>query len=278
VSAFTGVLAFLKRKFAVDNEMWRVKMKTRRTGGQRPLLTLLMVAMLLFLAACAQSDVSPAPTAVVVATVESVNEVAVAPEPAATLPPPIISEATFTPIPATETPVPTATPEVTETPTATAVPPTNTPAPIPPTAVPAPVQPTDVPPTEVPPPPPPQVGANGLIASNFALQDRSVMRVNEPVWYEFTVANSTGGEVEYNAIGVMPRKDGKDRFEWYQQTYGGQNSTIKPGGLTWEDRIKLPEAGEYTLRLVICFDGFDNCLNGGGAWQNLSNEIPVSIK
>ena len=254
-------------------------MRTRRMGGQRPLLTLLMVALLLFLAACAQSDASTASATAILGTAEPVSEVAVVVETAATLPPPIISEATFTPIPATETPVPTATPEVTETPAATDVPPTNTPAPIPPTAVPAPVQPTAVPPTEAPPPPPPPpVGANGLIASNFVLQDRSVMRVNEPVWYEFTIANSTGGEVEYNAIGVMPKKDGKDRFEWYQQTYGGQNSTIKPGGLTWEDRIKLPEAGDYTLRLVICFDGFDNCLNGGGAWQNLSNEIPVSIK
>lgn len=247
-------------------------MKNWRSGGSRPLLTLLTMLIAGLLAACGQTANEPGATAVPATQPAEIVVVL----PAATLPPPIISEATFTPVPATNTPEATATPEVSETPTATAVPPTNTPAPVQPTAVP--VQPTAVPPTNTPaPPPPPQIGANGLVASNFALQERSSMKVNESVWYEFTIANSTGGEVPYNAIGVMPKKDGVDRFEWYQQTYGGPNSTIKSGGLTWEDRIKLPEAGNYTLRLVICFDGFDNCLQGGGTWQNLSNEIPVTI-
>ncbi len=254
-------------------------MKMRGMGGQRPFLTFLMIGAAFFLASCAQNAPAEPPVDVVVVESEPAGVAVVAAEPAGTLPPPVIMEATFTPVPATETPVPTATPGATDTPAATAVPPTDTPAPVPVQPTAAPVQPTAVPATDTPaPPPPPQIGANGLVASNFVLQDRSVMRVNEPVWYEFTVANSTGAEVSYNAIGVMPKKDGKDRFEWYQQTYGGQNSTIKPGGLTWEDRIKLPEAGDYTLRLVVCFDGFDNCLNGGGAWQSLSNEIPVSIK
>lgn len=202
----------------------------------------------------------------------------------ATLPPPIVVEATNTPIPVTNTPQATATPENTNTPEVTDVPPTDTPAPIPPTNTPQPVQPTNPPPpppptetAEPPPPPPPAKGANGLVASHFALQDRSDYSAGGSVWYEFTVSNSTGGEVSYNALGVMPKKDGVDRFEWYQQTYGGQNSTIKPGGLTWEDRIKLPEPGSYTLRLVICFDGFDTCLQGGGAWHTLSDEIGVQI-
>jgi hypothetical protein len=199
----------------------------------------------------------------------------------ATLPPPIVVEASNTPVPATNTPEATATPENTSTPEATEVPPTDTPAPIPPTSTPAPVQPTSPPPpTEIPEPtspPPPEKGANGLVASHFALQERSNYSAGGKVWYDFTVSNSTGNEVPYNALGVMPKKDGVDRFEWYQQTYGGPNSTIKPGGLTWEDRIELPEAGSYTLRLVICFDGFNNCLQGGGAWQTLSDEVPVQI-
>ncbi len=202
-------------------------------------------------------------------------------ETSATMPPPIVAEASNTPVPATNTPEPTATPENTNTPEATEVPPTDTPQPVPPTNTPAPVQPTNPPPpppTETPPPPPPpQKGANGLVASHFALQDRSDYSAGGKVWYEFTVSNSTGGEVPYNALGVMPKKDGVDRFDWYQQTYGGPNSTIDPGGLTWEDRIELPEAGSYTLRLVMCFDGFDNCLQGGGAWHTLSDEIPVQM-
>lgn len=252
-------------------------MKNWRPGGRRPLLTLLALVLLMALAACGPQAAEPAATAV--PPTQAAEVVAEVPAPAGTLPPPLISQATFTPVPATNTPEATPTPEVTETPTATAVPPTNTPAPVPVQPTAAPVQPTAVPATDTPaPPPPPQIGANGLVASHFALQERSSMRVDESIWFEFTVANSTGGEVSYNAIGVMPKKDGKDRFEWYQQTYGGPNSTIKPGGLSWEDRIKLPEAGNYTLRLVVCFDGFDNCLQGGGTWQSLSNEIPVTIQ
>ena len=244
----------------------------------RRLLLLPLLLVLVLAAACSQTTADEPAVPTVAATEQPAEIAAVVEQEIATLPPPLIVEATFTPIPATETPLPTETPAVTATPTETPVPPTNTPAPIPPTNVPPPAQPTAVPPTDTPaPPPPPQIGANGLVADLFALQDRSVMVAGEPVWFEFNVANSTGGEVPYNAIGVMPKKDGVDRFEWYQQTYGGPNSTVKPGGLAWEDRIKLPEPGNYTLRLVVCFDGFDNCLQGGGAWQSLSNEIPVTI-
>lgn len=181
--------------------------------------------------------------------------------------------------PALPTAVPTVAPTEappTEAPSAT---PTTAPTAIPPTAKPV-VQPTAAPPTAtaVPPTPVPQVGANGLIASNFAVQDRAELTVNGSVWFEFNVANQTGGEVSYNALGVMPRKDGVDRPEWYQQSYGGPDSTIKPGGLEWEDNIKLPEAGNYTLRLVICFDGFDACLQQRGQWHTLSPEIPITIR
>lgn len=200
----------------------------------------------------------------------------------ATLPPPLVVEASHTPVPATDTPAASATPESTDTPEATEVPPTNTPAPPPPANTAAPVQPTSPPaPTNTaeppPPPPPPATGANGLVASHFALQERSEYNAGGKVWFEFEIANSTGNEVSYSALGVMPKKDGVDRFEWYQQTYGGQNSTIKPGGLVWEDRIELPEPGSYTLRLVMCFDGFDNCLQGGGTWVSMSPEIAVQI-
>lgn len=168
---------------------------------------------------------------------------------------------------------PTDTPAVTDTP-----PPTNTA--VPPTAAPVIVQPTAIPPTAtaIPATATPQVGANGLVASNFAIQSRAELTVNGSVWFEFTVANNTGGPISYNAIGVMPRKNGVDRPDWYQQSYGGRNSSVDPGGFSWEDRIKLPEAGAYTLRLVVCFDGYDTCLQHKGTWHNLSGEIPVTIQ
>jgi hypothetical protein len=109
------------------------------------------------------------------------------------------------------------------------------------------------------------------------VQDRSELKVNGKVWFEFEIANQTGSDVGYYSLGVMPRKDGNDRVEWYQQSYKGQNSKINAGGFAWEDNIKLPEAGDYTLRVVMCFDSYDSCSTGGGTYQSLSGEIPVTI-
>jgi hypothetical protein len=180
---------------------------------------------------------------------------------------------TNTPPPATDTPEPTATL------VATAVPPTSTPVPIQPTSPPPPPPPTAVPPTAEPPPPPaPAIGANGLVASHFAVQERAELFPKGAVWFEFDIANQTGGDVSYYSLGVMPRKDGADRPEWYQQSYKGKNSTIDAGGFSWEDRIKLPETGDYTLRLVICFNSYEACTTRSGEYQSLSGEIPITIK
>lgn len=189
--------------------------------------------------------------------------------PPATLPgPALVVLPTNTP---TETPVPTETPIPTETPG-----PTDTPLP---TRPPAPVviRPTNtpVPPTNTPVPQPSNV--NGISATHFALQPNSVFAVNQPIWFEFTLSNSAGGPVPFGALGVMPRKAGADRRDWYQHSWGGNNDSIPAAGLSWNDNIKLPESGQYTLRLVICFDEYQACRNGNGTIYTLSPEIPVTI-
>jgi hypothetical protein len=233
------------------------------------------------LAACSQDDenaevagdaVTPATAAPV--DEEIFDEVASDDETAeqAVLYEPVVIVMTNTPPPATDTPEPTATTEPTD------VPPTNTPVPVQPTNPPPP-PPTAVPPTEEPPPPPPPaIGANGLIASHFAVQDRSEFKKNGKVWFEFTITNSTGGDVPYYSLGVMPKKDGNDRVDWYQQSYKGRNSSIDAGGFSWEDNIKLPESGDYTLRVVICFDSYESCTSRSGTYQSLSGEIPIKIE
>ncbi len=200
---------------------------------------------------------------------------AAAPSEPTALPPPVLEELptltpTATPVP-TETSTPTATPEPTNTPE-----PTATTAPIPtavirPTAVPpTPVPPTAVPPTAAPP------TTNGLTALHFAVQPRSVLQVNQPVWFEFSIGNSAGGPVPFGALGVMPKKGGADRPDWYQHSWGGNNDAIPANGLQWEDNIRLPETGAYTLRLVICFGDYNAC-RSGGPWVTLSQEIPITI-
>jgi hypothetical protein len=181
--------------------------------------------------------------------------------------------------PALPTAIPTVVPtEAPPTEAATETP-TAAPTAAPPTAAPVVVQPTAVPPTAtaVPPTPTPQLGVNGLIASNFAIQPRANLVVDGKVWFEFVIANSTGGDVPFDALGVMPKKDGADRPEWYQHSYGGNNDVIPPDGLSWEDHIDLPEAGNYTLRMVVCFDG-PACKQQTGTWHTISQEIPITIQ
>jgi hypothetical protein len=239
------------------------------------MILLLGVVFVLVLQDTLSPDSEPVPTLAPTLVVELPAE----PE-GTELPPPAIDvPPTFTALP---TSTPTDTPEATATPEATNTPlPTNTLPPPTPTNTPVPVilpTNTPVPPTNTPTPgAPPPSSARGLTATSFGLQDRSNYVVGGQIWFDFNIVNTTGGEVPYNRLGVMPRKGGTDRLDWFQQSYGGPNASIKPGGLTHEDNIKLPEAGTYTLRLAICFDGWEACNSGGGTWVTLSQEIPVTI-
>jgi hypothetical protein len=243
-----------------------------------------LISLLAVLVACGGAE--PAAEAPDATAGTAAGETATGEQPAgatATKPPPLVAQVTLTPAPPTATPPPSPTPlpsptaaPATETPvppTATAVPPTA----VPPTRAPATaVPPTAVPPTAVPPTAAPQVGANGLVASQFEIQGRSDFSRNGEIWFGFNVANSSGGEVAYNGLGALPRKDGVDRPEWFQRSYGNDGSTIKPGGLEWEDNIKVPESGNYTLRLVICFEPISACMSNK-SYKTLSQEIPFSI-
>jgi hypothetical protein len=239
------------------------------------MVLLLVVVFVLVLQDVSGSENDATPTAVVAIVPPESTAIMEAP----TLVPPVGQmPATFTPLPtveATNTAVPV-TPDPTETPlpTNTLPPPTATRTPVP---VILPTNPPP-PPADTPVPQPPPQDTRGLVATAFGIQwDRTTPNVNSPIWFGFTVVNTTGGEVAYNMIGVMPKKDGQDRFEWYQMSYGGPDSTIKTGGLEWEDNITLPESGNYTLRLAICFDGLSACQSGGGTWATLSHEEAITI-
>lgn len=238
------------------------------------MILLLGVVFVLVLQDTLSPDGEPIPTLAPTAVVE----LPVEPE-GTELPPPALDvPPTFTALP---TSTPTDTPEATPTPEATNTPlPTNTLPPPTPTNTPVPVilpTNTPVPPTNTPPPTQQPQDTRGLVLNHFGLQDRSVYSVGQPVWFEFSIANTTGGNVPFERLGVMPRKGGADRPEWFQQSWGGNNDVIPPQGLDWDDNIKLPEAGVYTLRLAICFDGFQACKSASAVWVTLSQEIPVTI-
>jgi hypothetical protein len=211
----------------------------------------------------AEVTVTPSPAATVELTSEkptSLPTAAIEVKPTNTQPP--------SPTP-TETPIPTETPLPTETP----VPPTNTPVPIIyPTNTPAPPP----PPTNTPEPPAPP-STNGLVLNSFSLEGGPNYPPNQPIWFNFDIANISGAPVPFGALGVMPKKDGTDRQDWYQHSWGGNNDSIPPNGLVWRDNIKLSEGGSYTLRLVICFDGYGACTSGQGNWITLSQEVPITV-
>ena len=246
-------------------------------GALGVLIILLIVAIILIIQDSRETATVVEPTAVADGSTAATPTEVEATEAPTVLPPAVVEILpTKTPLPsptATETPLPTETAQPTNT--ATAVPPTNVP---PPTAVPA--TNTPVPPTNTPVPSGPQpTNANGLIGESFVLQDwRTSLTPGGQIWYEWRVGNTSGAGVPYSTIGVMPRRNGQDIVAWYQNNWGGNNDVMPPEGLSWPSWMAIPEAGDYTLRLVVCFDGFQNCLNGGGTFYTLSQEIPVSIR
>jgi hypothetical protein len=191
--------------------------------------------------------------------------------------------ATSTPLPAPGvTLFPTATPRPTETPTATtaatatpeptATPvPTNTPRPV----VVVPTN-TPVPPTNTPPPadPPPGVH-NGIRGTNFQVQSRSNFVVGGQIWFEFAVANDAGGDIPYEGLGAIVRRNNTD--VQVKVSWGGNDDVISPGGLSAEDNLVINEAGSYTLRLGVCFESYNACRNLQAPWFTLSPSIPITV-
>jgi hypothetical protein len=223
---------------------------------------------------------SRSPDGVAVAPAETVAESAPATETATAVPPPRELPApvievlpTGTPLPTstpTETPLPTETPAATETPLPTA---TNTPVPVVIRATN-----TPVPPTEPPPPTAVPQDTRGLSAA-FSIEGGPGFSANQEIWFNFTVSNASGGPVYFDVLGVYPKKDGHYRPDLIQASWGGSPTDAVPaGGLTWRDNIKIPESGNYTLQLAICFDaGYQACRAGGGTWIFLSGDIPITV-
>lgn len=196
-------------------------------------------------------------------------------QPSATLEAVVVEAATLTPIP-TDTPEPTPIPTDTPIPTETFTPvPTNTPFP---TAIP--VTPTPVPPTATPVPPvPPPVNANGLIGTQIYIENpKQFYSPNEEIWVAYSIGNTVGYNVPYSAFGVMPHDGSRDVNENWAVHWSGTDTEIQPQGFTWNAWVKISEPGDYTVRLVICFDNFQGCKGGSGNYLTLTEAIPVKIR
>lgn len=243
------------------------------TGLAAFLILILVIAFVLLLPEVAGDGSSVQNTATSTTETEAIAvEPTATPEPTE-LPAPVVEiEPTDTAVPTeapTDTPEPTATPEPTQTPEPTA---SSTPVPV----VFLPTN-TPVPPTAAPPPTAVPQNTMGLVGTGFTLQARSSYTVNGEIWYEFSVQNTSGSPVPYQGLGALPKKNGADRGDLFKLSWGGNNDSIPTSGLSAEDWIKLPETGNWTLRLAICFDTLANCRSGATPFVTLSQEIPVTI-
>lgn len=201
-------------------------------------------------------------TATLPASDDAVSATQILPEPLiVALPtdtPPPTNTPTDTPIP-TNTPIPASTtpePTTTNTPAPTSVAPTNTP----------------VPPTSTPVPTDPPADTRGLVLNGFSIEGNGSYSTSELIWFNFNLGNTTGSNVPFGAIGVIPVKDGVTRWDLYHDSWSDQ--VVQPSGMVWRDNISelQSEPGSYTLQLGICFDAtFDTCKNGGGNWTILGS-------
>ncbi len=141
----------------------------------------------------------------------------------------------------------------------------------PPTPIPTPVPPTNTPvPTAVPTNPPP-VGYNsrGIVGDSFKVENTTA-NVNDSVWFDFQVTNTTGSTIHYSAL-AGHTDQGYTALSWTMQK-------LKPGEtLSWRDHINFDKAGTYQVYLGICYAGsVDACRST--QWDRLSDYWTVTIQ
>jgi uncharacterized protein YraI len=145
-------------------------------------------------------------------------------------------------------------------------------APPPPTSVP----PTNVPPTNVPPtnaPPaatntPTTAGANGIQTLKFVME-KTTGAVNESMWFDFSVVNTTGSAITYGILAAHTDQ-GTTADSWHDPLLPGKQ-------VDWRDHINFGTAGTYQVYLGICYSNHDDC-KGSAPWTRLSNLVAVTIQ
>jgi lysozyme len=149
----------------------------------------------------------------------------------------------------------------------TAVPPTAVPATaVPATAVPA----TAVPTAQAPTATPVSSGYNsrGIHGDSFSVENTSV-NVNDNVWFNFQVTNTSAQDVYYTAL-AGHTDSGFTAWSWTNQKLT-RGQTLK-----WRDHINFNSAGTYNVYLGICYASDTNACKSQ-AWDRLSASVAVTV-
>jgi hypothetical protein len=100
--------------------------------------------------------------------------------------------------------------------------------------------------------------------------------VNQQIWFNFTVTNPGSSPVSYGRLGVSVEENGQNIPDLFHTSYS--ETTLQPGEVfTHRDWISLPRAGNFGLRLTICYPNVAEC-TGGGQWGSLTNAVPAVVQ
>ena len=144
----------------------------------------------------------------------------------------------------------------------TAVPPTA----VPPTAV----APTAVPTAQAPTATPGQSGysSRGIHGDSFSVENTSV-NINDNVWFNFQVTNTSGQDVYYSAL-AGHTDAGVTAWSWTNQKLSS-GQTLK-----WRDHINFSSSGTYMVYLGICYAADTNACKSA-TWDRLSSSVAVTV-
>jgi hypothetical protein len=107
------------------------------------------------------------------------------------------------------------------------------------------------------------------VGDSFSI-DNTTAGINDSVWFNFQVTNSTNTTVSYSAL-AGHTDAGYTAWSWTMQK-------LKPGQtLKWKDHINFDKAGTYQVYLGICYAGSVNACKSAG-WDRLSPYIAVTIQ
>lgn len=117
---------------------------------------------------------------------------------------------------------------------------------------------------------------------------RLTYSLNERIWFFEETKNTTSGNIQYGVLGVEAQQTTSGskilQTSWsalsapLQLDAGCTGPTDRCGG-RWRDGMNIGIAGQYRLRLVVCYNTtISECNQAGSQWEYLTDAILVTVQ
>jgi hypothetical protein len=119
---------------------------------------------------------------------------------------------------------------------------------------------------------PTAAGVRGIRGDSFSV-DKTSVAVNEDIWFNFQVTNTTDQAIAYGGLGAIVIGGPQSQFSYGDATLNAHEV------LPWRDHMNIGTPGTYTLYLGICFAASRSaCEATPSAWQVLySTGVTVKV-